>query len=117
MSPLSSSVDSCKALAGFPSCFAAAGQSAASRPQVPRPSAPPSEDEALVGVDVGRGATDGDGRAERTRNPFRDVNKIKEPDMIKHEVHHKGNVNLSPDPFIIKNTEPALGCGGTPANL
>lgn len=32
---------------------------------------------------------------ESGRNPFRDVNKIKEPDMIKHEVHHKGNVNLS----------------------
>lgn len=43
----------------------------------------------------------------RGRNPFRDVNKIKEPDMIKHEVHYKGNVNLSPDPFIIKNRRSA----------
>ncbi len=54
---------------------------------------------------------------ERGRNPFRDVNKIKEPDMIKHEVHHKGNVNLSPDPFIIKNSEPSLGGGGTPSEF
>lgn len=51
------------------------------------------------------------------QNPFRDVNKIKEPDMIKHEVHYKGNVNLSPDPFIIKNSEPSLGGTETPANL
>lgn len=54
---------------------------------------------------------------ERGRNPFRDVNKIKEPDMIKHEVHYKGNVNLSPDPFIIKNSEPSLSGRQTPANL
>jgi len=53
---------------------------------------------------------------ERARNPFRDVNKIKEPDM-KHEVHYKGNVNLSPAPFIIKNSEPSLGGSETPANL
>lgn len=64
----------------------------------------------------GSGQTDGDGRGER-QNPFRDVNKIKEPDMIKHEVHHKGNVNLSPDPFIIKNSEPSLGGGGTPGEF
>ena len=52
-----------------------------------------SEDESVVGENVW-GQTDGDGRGAR-QNPFRDVNKIKEPDMIKHEVHYKGNVNLS----------------------
>lgn len=34
--------------------------------------------------------------ADRWRNPFRDINKIKEADMIKHEVQDKGNVNLNP---------------------
>ncbi|KAM3591797.1 uncharacterized protein V6R79_007665 [Siganus canaliculatus] len=46
----------------------------------------------------GQAETDGDGRGQMetdgddSRNPFADVNKIKEPDMMKHEEHHKGNV-------------------------
>lgn len=59
--------------------------------------------------------TEMDGR--RARNSFRDVNKIKEPHMIKHEVHYKGNVNLSSDPFIMRNSELLLGSTQTPSNL
>ncbi|CAB1429411.1 unnamed protein product [Pleuronectes platessa] len=46
-----------------------------------------SEDKVVVEETLG-GQTDGDGRGQK-QNPFRDVNKIKEPDMIKHEVHYK----------------------------
>lgn len=42
------------------------------------------------------------------------LNKILQADMIKHEVHYKGNVNLKPLPFIIKNTEPALAHSARP---
>lgn len=96
----------------FPSCTPQRA-SGASRPRPspsPRRTKPSLEETSFEGRQ-----TEMDG--ERGANLFRDVNKIKEPDMIKHEVHYKGNVNLSPDPFIIKNTEPSLGGGGTPGEF
>lgn len=53
----------------------------------------PSKDGVAVG---GGGGVGSRGGADRWRNPFRDINKIKEADMIKHEVQDKGNVNLNP---------------------
>lgn len=79
----------------FPSCLCAAAGA--------RPSAAPPRTKCSLEEPSGGRQTEMDGG--RGTNPFRDVNKIKEPDMIKHEVHHKGNVNLSSDPFIIKHRE------------